>query len=59
MNLTGGLAYDTNYVPFGADQGEKGSEGFKYTCRHKDDQGPYYGARYYDSDTGRFIAKTL
>ena len=30
-NSTGGVVYESNYVPFGPDQNEQGSEEFKYT----------------------------
>ena len=43
-------------MPFGSDQDEKGSEEFKYTGKRQDTTGLYFfGARYYDPDTGRFI----
>ena len=59
VNLTGGVAvYDTNYVPFGLDLDEKGSEGFKFIGKHRDPTGFYYiGARYYGPETGRFITE--
>ena len=57
---TGGAVYDSNYVPFGPDQDESGSEEFKYTGKHQDATGLYYfGARYYDPETGRFITEDL
>ena len=53
---TGSTVYDTNYVPFGPDVDETGSEEFKYTGKHMDVTGLYYfGVRYYDPETGRFI----
>lgn len=54
----GNSIYDTNYIPFGPVHGESGSEEFKYTGKHEDSSGLYYfGARYYESETGRFITE--
>jgi len=59
-NSTCGVVYDTNHVPFGPDQGEAGSEEFKYTGKQEDATGLYYyWARYYDPETGRFITEDL
>lgn len=45
-------------MTFGPDQNEKDSEGFKYTSKHRDTTGLYYfGAHYYDPETGRFITE--
>ncbi|MHA2344652.1 MAG: RHS repeat-associated core domain-containing protein [Candidatus Hodarchaeales archaeon] len=50
--------YETNYKPFGPNQNETGSEEFKYTGKQEDSSGLYYfGARYYDSEIGRFITE--
>ena len=57
-NATGGVIYDTNYVPFGPDQDESDSEEFKYTGKQEDPtELYYYGARYYDPETGKFITE--
>jgi RHS repeat-associated protein len=54
----GNSIYDTNYMPFGPVHEESGSEEFKYTGKHEDPSGLYYfGARYYDPKTGRFITE--
>ena len=59
-NSTGGVVYDTNYVPFGPDQDEEGSEEFKYTGKHQDSTGLYYfGARYYERNSDRTILMVL
>jgi RHS repeat-associated protein len=49
------------YKPYGIDYQPSGSEGFKYTGKHVDSSGLYYyGARYYEPETGRFTtADTL
>ncbi|MCW3978678.1 MAG: RHS repeat-associated core domain-containing protein, partial [Candidatus Bathyarchaeota archaeon] len=50
--------YEANYVPFGPPHGESGSEEFRYTGKREDPSGLYYfGARYYDPETGRFITE--
>jgi len=50
--------YDTNYAPFGPSYNESGSEEFKYTGKQEGSSGLYYyGARYYDPTTGRFISE--
>ena len=57
-NSTGDAFCDTNYVPFGPDQDESDSEAFKYTGKRRDATELYYfGARYYDPETGRFITE--
>jgi RHS repeat-associated protein len=57
-NSTGGVTYGSNYEPFGVSSGEDGSEDFRYTGKHEDTTGLYYfGARYYDPATGRFITR--
>jgi RHS repeat-associated protein len=55
---TGGVIYESNYEPFGPGYGEDGSEEFRYTGKQEDTTGLYYfGARYYDPVTGRFITR--
>ncbi|MCP4582388.1 MAG: hypothetical protein GY839_12310 [candidate division Zixibacteria bacterium] len=48
------------YYPFGSVQAQSGSSHLKYTGKEQDDYYGfdlyYYGARYYDSDLGRFIS---
>jgi len=59
-NATGDVVYESNYKPFGPSHGESGSEEYKYTGKHEDTSGLYYfGARYYDPETGRFITEDL
>ena len=44
--------------PFGADNGESGSEDYRYTGKPEDPSGLYYyGARYYNPVFGRFITR--
>ena len=46
------------YQPFGEPDTQEGSEDFLFTGKEKDATGLYYyGARYYDSDLGRFITR--
>jgi len=55
-NSTGGIVFSSNYIPFGPAYASEGNEEFKYTGKHEDSTGLYYfGARYYDPETGRFI----
>jgi RHS repeat-associated protein len=55
---TGGVVYESNYEPYGLGSGESGSEEYRYTGKREDPTGLYYyGARYYDQKTGRFITK--
>jgi RHS repeat-associated protein len=51
------VIYSSNYQPFGVGHGESGSEEFRYTGKPEDDASGlyYYGARYYDPSTARFI----
>lgn len=57
-NSTGGVVYESNYEPFGVSSGESGDEDYRYTGKPEDTTGLYYfGARYYDPDTGRFITR--
>jgi len=52
----GDSIYVINYQPFSPAHGESGSKEFKYIGKHMDASGLYYfGARYYDPETGRFI----
>ena len=47
-----------NYEPFGSSSGESGSEDYRYTGKPVDVTGLYYfGARYYDPDSGRFTTR--
>jgi RHS repeat-associated protein len=46
------------YLPFGETSTEQGSEHYLFNGKEQDTTGlHYYGARYYDSDVGRFITK--
>jgi len=57
-NSSGGIIYESNYEPFGVSSGEEGSEDYRYTGKHEDTTGLYYfGARYYEPVTGRFITR--
>jgi RHS repeat-associated protein len=57
-NSSGGIIYESNYEPFGVGCGEGGVEDYRYTGKHEDITGLYYfGARYYDPTTGRFITR--
>jgi RHS repeat-associated protein len=57
-NSTGGVTYGSNYEPFGVGCGEDGGEDYRYTGKREDITGLYYfGARYYDPTTGRFITR--
>ena len=50
----------STYRPFGEAEVEEGSEHYLYTGKEKDSTGLYYyGARYYDPETGRFITRDL
>jgi RHS repeat-associated protein len=52
---SGASIFSDNYKPYGVDYGQSGSEEFKYTGKPVDSSGLYYyGARYYDPETGRF-----
>jgi RHS repeat-associated protein len=54
----GSAIYKSNYEPFGPGSGESGSEDYRYTGKREDTTGLYYfGARYYDPTTGRFITR--
>ncbi len=59
-DANGDAVFTRNYEPFGPDYDGTGSEEFKYTGKHEDPSGLYYfGARYYDPETGRFITEDL
>ncbi|MGD0476935.1 MAG: RHS repeat-associated core domain-containing protein [Nitrososphaerales archaeon] len=53
------VAFSTNYVPYGPNYGSSGSEVFMYTDKPYDSVTGlyYYGARFYDPATGRFITQ--
>jgi RHS repeat-associated protein len=55
----GNVVYGVGYQPYGVEQGEVGSERFKYTGKPEDESTGlyYYGARYYDPSVGRFITE--
>jgi len=51
------IVTDVNFEPFG-ESTPNGEESYLYTGKEKDSTGLYYyGARYYDSEVGRFITK--
>jgi RHS repeat-associated protein len=57
-DASGNAIYESNYEPYGPEYGESGSEEFRYTGKQEDPTGLYYfGARYYDPVTGRFITR--
>ena len=57
-NSSGGVVYVSGYEPFGPGYGEDGVEDYRYTGKQEDPTGLYYyGARYYNSEIGRFITK--
>ena len=48
------------YHPFGEPCAEEGSEEYLFTGKEMDSSGLYYfGARYYDSQTGTFVTRFL
>ncbi|MBI2110355.1 hypothetical protein HYT51_01075 [Candidatus Woesearchaeota archaeon] len=52
---TGDIIYTASYEPFGNTFAETGSSFYTYTGKQLDNTGLYYyGARYYDSNLGRF-----
>jgi len=59
VTLGASTNFSTNYQPFGAQNGTSGIDPiYKYTGKPQDATGLYYyGARYYDSSTGRFISR--
>ena len=51
----GDVIYSSSYEPFGTKFAEAGSSSYSYTGKQEDNTGLYYyGARYYDSNLGRF-----
>ena len=49
------IVYKSDYLPFGTGFNIQGKEQYTYTGKELDSSGLYYyGARYYDSSTGRF-----
>ncbi len=49
-----------SYHPFGESDTEEGEEHYLFTEKEKDETGLYYyGARYYDPETGQFISRDL
>ena len=57
---TGAILYSSDYLPFGASFGTSGtfSPEFEYTGKLVDVSGLYYfGARFYDPSTDRFITE--
>lgn len=57
-NALGNIVYNSNYKPYDPEYGESGSETFRYTDKHEETTRLYYfGARYYDSVTGRFTTR--
>ena len=56
----GSAIYKSNYEPFGSSSRENGDEDYRYTGKHEDPTGLYYyGARYYDPETGRFTTRDM
>lgn len=52
------IKFSSDYVPYGSDYGVSGKEVFMYTGKLYDSAtGLYYGARYYDPTTGRFVTQ--
>jgi RHS repeat-associated protein len=56
-NEGGDIVWKANYEPFGEIINEQGNGDFKYNAKELDEDTGlyYYGARYYESETGRFI----
>ena len=51
----GTAVYSADYQPFGQPFNEQGQASYKFTGKEEDSTGlDYFGARYYDADTGRF-----
>ncbi|HLC78010.1 MAG TPA: RHS repeat-associated core domain-containing protein [Candidatus Nanoarchaeia archaeon] len=58
IDENGNVTSSESYYAFGEEKLSEGSEDsrFTYTGKEKDDSGLYYyGARYYDADSGRFL----
>ncbi|MBU7025429.1 MAG: hypothetical protein HXS48_00695 [Theionarchaea archaeon] len=52
------IVSNVTYHPFGETYSEEGSENYLFNGKEKDSTGLYYyGARYYDSEIGRFITR--
>ena len=53
------VSFSSDYVPYGQNYGSTGSESFMYTGKPFDSATGlyYYGARYYDPTTGRFVTE--
>ncbi|MFH2112436.1 MAG: RHS repeat-associated core domain-containing protein [Candidatus Bathyarchaeota archaeon] len=57
-DASGNVIYESNYEPYGPGYSKSGLEEFRYTGKQEDATGLYYfGARYYDPVTGRFITR--
>jgi RHS repeat-associated protein len=56
---TATVKFSSNYVPYGNNYGVSGKEVFMYTGKLFDSATGlyYYGARYYDTTTGRFVTQ--
>lgn len=55
-NQNGEVVSSIDYLPFGGKFSKEGEGNYEYTGKEFDDSGlNYYGARYYDSNLGRFI----
>ncbi len=55
---SGNPVTDVSYSPFGENTSAGEKESYLYTGKEEDSTGLYYfGARYYDSETGRFITR--
>lgn len=54
----GGIVWISDYEDFGKPVNEKGESDYKYTGKELDENTGlyYYGARYYDPETGRFVS---
>ncbi|MFH1209704.1 MAG: RHS repeat-associated core domain-containing protein [archaeon] len=51
------IVWEADYEPFGDTFNEQGSNEFRFTGKELDGSGlHYFGARYYDKETGRFIS---
>jgi RHS repeat-associated protein len=59
MTSTVSTKFSSNYVPYGNNYVASGKEVFMYTGKPYDsaDGLYYYGARFYDSNTGRFVTQ--
>ena len=53
----GDITWKADYEPFGDTFNEQGNSEFRFTGKELDNTGlHYFGARYYDKETGRFIS---